>query len=66
VSDAHGNETAPKGKVWVCCACGKLSRDLYGFKPISRGWDESCVLNAQMFEEKKLVIEQGRVVKVQK
>lgn len=60
-----GNETAPPGSVWVCCACGKRSRDKYGFAPISRGWDESCMLNSECFEESRLVLDEyGRVKEV--
>lgn len=40
------NEVAPEGWVWRCNACGKRSRDLYGFQRIDRGYDEACVLNA--------------------
>jgi hypothetical protein len=50
----YGNKDAPEGQVWVCGACGKLSKDLYGDKRISRGWDESCVLHAVLcYEEKR-------------
>jgi len=60
---------APKGKAWVCLACGKTSKDCYGTKfpkETSRGWDESCVLNAQLFDKDKLVfdIDSGRVTQV--
>jgi len=41
-----GNYEAPPGQIWVCGACGKTSRDKYGEKRISRGWDESCMMNA--------------------
>jgi hypothetical protein len=41
-----GNHVAPEGQVYVCAACGKTSRDKYGFQKISRGYDESCMLNA--------------------
>jgi len=63
------NRIAPEGKVWVCCACGKTSKDSYGIKfpkETSRGWDASCVLNCQLFNKDKLVfdIDNGRVVEV--
>lgn len=58
------NETAPEGKVWVCCACGKMSKDRYGRQAITRGWDESCVLHSQLFDEKALTIVDGRVTEV--
>lgn len=28
-------------KVWVCLACGKMSKDRYGEYPVHRGWDVS-------------------------
>jgi hypothetical protein len=34
---------APKGKEWVCCACGKRSSNKASGP---HGWDESCFLNA--------------------
>lgn len=60
-----GNRTAAAGTVYVCVACGKRSRDLYGDQAISGGWDESCVLNAVLCEEVSLVFAEGssRVVK---
>jgi hypothetical protein len=42
----ESNRVALPGYVWVCGACGKTSRDRYGHERISRGWDESCMLNA--------------------
>lgn len=41
---------APEGKVYVCCACGKTSRGLYGSQS-DHGWDESCMLNAVLANE---------------
>ena len=47
-----GTTPAPEGQVWICGACGKKSRTMYGFDAenkstaIDRGWDESCMLNA--------------------
>jgi hypothetical protein len=46
-----GNELAPSGFVWCCMACGKRSRDLYGYQVIDRGYDASCMLNAQLVDE---------------
>jgi hypothetical protein len=49
------NETAKPGSLFVCCACGKTSTTIYGFDELtgestaSRGWDESCMLNAKEF-----------------
>ncbi len=53
---------APEGKVYVCGACGKTSRNRAGFTPrngdrnsttcASPGWDESCMLNAVLCFER--------------
>lgn len=51
------NESAPKGKVWVCLACGKRSHDKYGDNAINRGWDVSCMMNSSLFEESRLVLD---------
>jgi hypothetical protein len=51
------NQVAPQGQVYVCGACGKRSRDEYGDQPINRGWDVSCVLNALLCYEDKIVVD---------
>jgi hypothetical protein len=49
------NSVAPEGQVFVCAACGKRSRDLYGDQRIDQGWDVSCTCNAILvYEEKKI------------
>lgn len=59
------NEFAPENKVFVCVACGKISRDRYGNKAITAGWDVSCMINAQLFDEDRLVLnEYKRVVEI--
>ena len=61
-------ELAPAGKVWRCRACGKQSRTRFGFvdgngargsdhlpdgsRVADRGWDESCMLNAVLEDER--------------
>lgn len=50
------NEVAPEGYIWVCCVCGKRSRDNYGNDPIDHGWDESCILNCVLAKEADLEI----------
>lgn len=50
--------------IWVCMACGKRSNDLYGRKPIDRGWDESCCLNAVEALESHIVLAGGRVAAI--
>ncbi len=52
-------------KVWVCMACGKRSKDRYGKEAINKGWDVSCMINAQRFNSNELVLnEEGRVIKI--
>ncbi len=60
------NETAPEGQVYVCSACGKRSKDRHGDKPISKGWDVSCMLHAVLCFEDKLVLNQGVVTQIEK
>ena len=56
---------AGDGEIFVCGACGKTSKDLYGEDMDDGfGWDESCMLNAVLCEEDSLVYENGRIVKV--
>lgn len=45
------NEYAGEGQIYVCGACGKRSRDIYGEQAIDSGWDESCMLNAVLCHE---------------
>lgn len=48
------NETAPEGQLYVCGACGKRSKSLYGIDDaIDSDWDESCMLNAVLVYESK-------------
>jgi hypothetical protein len=62
--DKLDDRFAPEGKIWVCCACGKTSKDQYGIEPRSSGWDESCMLNSQLFDEGKIVYyEDSNIVK---
>ena len=56
------NKDAPDGHVFICTACGKRSRDLYGFRAVSYGWDVSCTLRAALVREDRLKIEDGLVV----
>ena len=56
------NEVAPAGQVWVCCSCGKRSRDRYGDQAISSGWDASCMLNSVLCYEDKISVENGNVL----
>jgi len=57
-ADGRTDNIAPEGMVWVCGACGKTTKDKYGNE---RGWDESCMLNAILCEESKLVWKDGFV-----
>jgi transposase-like protein len=49
------NLIADPGFAYVCTACGKVSRDQYGYAAHSYGWDESCVLNCTLTQDKTLV-----------
>ena len=62
-------QIAPEGQVFVCGACGKTAKNLYG-DPHPQGddsvptnWDESCVLNAVLCKEDSLEYKHGRIVK---
>ena len=53
---------AKDGHIFVCCACGKTSRELYGGPTADRAWDESCMLNAVEANERDLLRDSdGRV-----
>jgi hypothetical protein len=41
--------------VWVCMACGKVSKDRYGNGGTTHGWDESCFINSVLVNEDYLV-----------
>jgi hypothetical protein len=49
----YGNRQAFPGYVWICSACGKRSRDRYGSEPISKGFDASCAMNAELIKEEQ-------------
>jgi hypothetical protein len=60
---------APEGKVWVCLACGKTSKDSYGIespKETSKGWDASCLVSCQLFDKDKIKFDNntGLVVEI--
>lgn len=46
------NKIAPEGYIFVCAACGKKSKDIFGHQKIDKGWDESCMLSAVLCHEK--------------
>ena len=54
MSGNFGDKVAPDGQLYVCGACGKTSKDLFGNQKISYGWDESCTLNAVLCYETKV------------
>ena len=59
------NKTADEGNLWVCQACGKTSKDRYGFDGADPGWDESCMLNSMEVQKSRLVFsEGGRVIEI--
>lgn len=55
----HAGRLAPEGMVWRCRACGKRSRDLYGFHAIDRGYDASCMLDAELVEDTDTLVSRG-------
>jgi hypothetical protein len=55
------NAVAPEGQVYLCTACGKRSRDKYGEKRISHGWDVSCMMNSVLVYEDSIVYENGQI-----
>lgn len=61
MSEESGNKRAPEGSVYVCGACGKVSRWRYGFdsangkNDASSGWDESCAMNSGLVPEAAFV-----------
>jgi len=52
-------EVAPEGYVYVCLACGKMSRDKEGHEAISRGWDVSCSVNSQLCRKEELMFNEA-------
>ncbi len=53
---------APAGATWVCAACGKTHSDQYGIEGEgSRGWDESCALNAVLCHATRHVMPNGTI-----
>ena len=64
MSDGKGPQ-APEGKVFVCLACGKQAKDKY-YGGISKSWDESCMLNSDLFDVDKLVVKDGLVREILK
>jgi hypothetical protein len=60
----YGNKRAPDGHVYVCGACGKVSRWRYGFdlaekNDSSPGWDESCSMNCGLGTEADITEPKG-------
>lgn len=62
------DSVAPEGKVWVCLACGKTAKDRMNIGGILSmvGWDESCMLNSELFDADRLVFDDSgkRVIMV--
>jgi len=58
---------APKGMVWVCLCCGKISpNDRHNDDHLAtRGWDVSCSLNASLIELDRIEFDEyGRAIKI--
>lgn len=45
---------AGDGEVWVCAACGKVSRTRMPTDDSDIGWDESCMLKAVLCSDAKV------------
>jgi hypothetical protein len=56
------DQAAPPGAIWVCGACGKQAKNRFN-GGISQHWDESCMLNAVLCDEKSLVYQGALVIK---
>lgn len=59
------NEVASEGQVYVCAACGKRSKDIYGKQKIDSGWDISCTMHAILCKLDSLLFKDGRVIKAE-
>jgi len=55
ISIEKSSRIAPDGMLWVCCQCGKTTKDRFGGPSAMRGWDEACFLNARLFPESSLI-----------
>jgi len=51
------NKIAGPGEVFVCTACGRLSRDRDGYHKIHSGWDTSCRTHAVKYQRKDLILD---------
>lgn len=60
-----GNEIAGDGEVFVCGACGKRSKDRFGYQKIDHGWGESCMMNSNLCVESSIELRNGRVIKAE-
>lgn len=61
---ASGDATAPDGQVYLCMACGKKSKTIYGANygtDTEWGWDASCAMNCVLVSESVGVAMKGRV-----
>lgn len=60
MTEETGNKRAPDDHIYVCGACGKVSRWRYGFDDKGKsnatpGWDESCAINCVLVPERCIV-----------
>jgi hypothetical protein len=51
------NKIAGPGEIFVCAACGRLSRDRDGYHKIHNGWDTSCRTHAVKYRKVDLVLD---------
>lgn len=45
---------APEGFVFMCMACGKTAKSIYGADG-DYGWDESCAINCKLVSIEELI-----------
>lgn len=67
MSDDEGpvKKNAAPGNLWVCMMCGKTSPNRYWSRSAMRGWDESCMMNAEQYPIEKLERnDSGRVTRI--
>lgn len=61
------DQIAPEGFIYVCHACGKTSKDRYGYNKkypgeTSYGWDASCYMYSKMYKKSQLEYDEFKKV----
>jgi hypothetical protein len=55
-----GTDIVSDDLIFVCLFCGKTSKSKYGFDKVGKncaqyGWDESCMMNCELFKKDSIV-----------